>query len=114
MLKENVLTTGHAKVILSLKDKTEQLKLAHLIKQKGLTVRETEAVLKQWEGTKETSKKEKQKAGSQIENRETEERLQQILATKVKLKQGRKSGCIEIYYYSPEERERILAVLLSK
>lgn len=114
MLRKNELTTGHAKVILSIKEGERQLELANLIREKGLSVRETENIIQQWDNKKKTKKKNEAKEKIGLENREIEEKLQQMFTTRVKLKQGKNNGRIEIYYYSQEELDRILTVLLDR
>jgi len=113
MLRKNEITTGHAKVIMSLKEERKQLELANLIREKGLTVRETENIIKQWE-KKKRKRRDEEKEKIDPESRELEEKLQQIFTTRVKLKQGQNNGRIEIYYYSQEELDRILTVLLNR
>lgn len=110
MLRQNEITTGHAKVILSLKEKDEQLELARLIKEKQLTVREAERVIQQQGRKKKTVK------GDQInwEWRELEERLQQVFTTRVRIKQGKNNSRIEIYYFNQDDLERILAAMLKE
>lgn len=114
MLRKNDLSAGHAKAILGLKEKEKQLEIAGLIMEKGLSVRETEKVVQQWNREEQTNKKDNViKTETDIARRELEERLQQMLTTRVRLKQGKNNGRIEIYYYTREELDRILAVLLN-
>lgn len=109
MLRNNQITTGHAKVILSLKEKEAQLTLARAIKEKGLTVREAEKQVQQ----KQKHGREKVK-GNHIEWewQEIEEMLQRVFTTRVKIKPGKNNSRIEIYYFNQEDLERILAALL--
>ncbi len=117
MLRKNKLTAGHAKAILSLKNDDKRLEIADLINKKGLNVRETEKIIRRWNKEEKTNQKQ---AGAEkvsdpnIDIKEIEEKLQQMLTTRVKLKQGQNNGRIEIYYYTQEELERILTVLLEQ
>jgi ParB family chromosome partitioning protein len=111
MLRDNEITAGHARAILSLKGQEEQLQLARLIQEKQLTVREAEELVQ-----KELSTRQKLvKSGKQNwEWQELEERLQQVFTTRVRIKTGKKGSRIEIYYFSDEDLERILAALLKE
>ena len=111
MLRDNEITAGHARAILSLKGQEEQLQLARLIQEKQLTVREAEELVQ-----KELSTRQKLvKSGKQNwEWQELEERLQQVFTTRVRIKTGKKGSRIEIYYFSDEDLERILVALLKE
>lgn len=110
MIIENTLSSGHGRAILSISDKKEQLKLAKYILAKGLSVREVEALVKKWPldktGQKQTETKKKREILS------IERELQQSLQAKVKLHGATYKGKIQIEYYSQEELERILDILL--
>ena len=46
MLEANSITVGHAKVLLQLKDQDDQLRAAHRVERQGLTVRQTEQLVR--------------------------------------------------------------------
>ena len=46
MLEQNIITVGHAKVLLQLKDQDHQLRAAHRVERQGLTVRQTEQLVR--------------------------------------------------------------------
>ena len=46
MLESNAITVGHAKVLLQLKDSDDQLRAAHRVERQGLTVRQTEQLVR--------------------------------------------------------------------
>ncbi|WP_338818618.1 Stage 0 sporulation protein J [Moorella thermoacetica] len=112
MLRSNEISSGHARALLALKDAEHQVALAKKIKEENLSVRETEAIIKKIQSEGELARK-KQNPGKResLEVRQVEERLQQVLSTRVKLKHGKKSGKIEIFYFGPEDLERIIMVL---
>jgi len=112
MLQEGSITAGHARALLSLKDPHLQQNLASRIAGEGMTVREAEALAKQMASQGERGPKKGREPGETPEIRHLEERLQGHLGTKVRLK-GQERGKIEIYFHSPEERERLLSLLLS-
>lgn len=113
-LIDGVLTMGHAKVLLSVDDRKLQIQAADKIIQENLSVRDTEKLIKGQ--LEEKSKKPKEKAKSIKNNAEVysniENRLKELMGTKVKIqRKDDKKGKIEIEYYSPEELERIIEYL---
>ncbi|MGI9860645.1 ParB/RepB/Spo0J family partition protein [Moorella naiadis] len=110
MVRENKLSSGHARALLGIKDSKLQIELAKKIVAENISVRETENIIKKLTERKVIVKKQKDDTVS-LETRQFEERLQQALSTRVKLKAGKNSGKIEIYYFGPEELERIITVL---
>ena len=118
MLVENTLSGGNARALLALSDKEEQFALAQKIAQKGLSVRETEKLVKKL--TEKTEEPEKDTKEEKTEDRlslffqDLEEQLKGIMGTKVQIRRkDEKKGRIEIEYYSPEELERITELLQS-
>lgn len=118
MLVENTLSGGHARALLALSDKEEQFALAQKIAEKGLSVRETEKLVKKL--TEKTEEPEKDTKEEKTEDRlslffqDLEEQLKGIMGTKVQIRRkDEKKGRIEIEYYSPEELERITELLQS-
>ncbi len=102
------LTTGHGKVLLGIKDREQQIKVADKIISVGLNVRETESEVKK---TKDTKKKHKSKRDIDPYTRDIEEQLMRSLGTKVNLIKGDKIGKIEIEYYGEEDLKRIFEIL---
>lgn len=100
------LTMGHAKAILSLDGKSHQIEAARKIVKKGLSVREAELLAKKLSSpSKSTPSKDPQISS-------LEEKLIRSLGTKVRIVNKGKRGKIEIQYYSLEELERLLDILL--
>tara|TARA_B100000315_G_scaffold257839_1_gene308058 strand:- start:296 stop:1147 length:852 start_codon:yes stop_codon:yes gene_type:complete len=103
------LTLGHAKVLLSLANVDEQQAWAKRVVQEKLSVRDLEGLLqanpKQVHREKRTQSKDPNVAN-------VEAQLKRRLGTKVKLTTGSKGGRISIDYYSLEDLERILEVIL--
>ena len=109
-LRNDEITFGHAKALLGLKDIESQKKLADLIIEKSLSVREVEKCVQEV-----LTIKSKKKDSNQIKNnpfyREIQENLQKVLGTKVLISKGAKKGKIEIEYYSDEELARIIQII---
>jgi ParB family chromosome partitioning protein len=100
------LSMGHAKAILAIEGKTNQIDAARKIIKKGLSVREAELLSKKISGPS------KAKASGDPQISSLEEKLIKSLGTKVRIINKGKRGKIEIEYYSFEELERLLDVLL--
>jgi ParB family chromosome partitioning protein len=108
MLIDDMLTSGHARALLSIEDKEIQYNTACFIFDKKLSVRETEKLIK-----KMLDNKQKKQTAAVLEDdfiyRDIEERMKQIFGTKVSIHRKQKSkGRIEIEYYSESELERII------
>lgn len=111
MVVQGELTNGHARAILGIKEENRQLSLAKRVLKEGLSVRETEVL-----ANKESEGPIKKIAKARAKNREItdlEEELKTALGTKVAINHGTRRGKIEIEYYSREELERLLELLLS-
>lgn len=109
LIETNQLSMGHAKVILGLSSQNEQLRIAHLVVAKSLSVRETEKVIESPSiAKKRVTKEVRETAWSDVE-----ERLQKRLGTKVIIQKGRRGGKILIHYFSPPELDGILERLLN-
>jgi ParB family chromosome partitioning protein len=112
-LIQNHITSGHARAILSLEAKERQKELCVRIIQKGLSVREAEAIAKRWAGKSKRSARSEARRGeltSQVNA--LQDALRRCLATKVQIIPKGKKGKIEIEYYSFEDLERIVEAVL--
>jgi ParB family chromosome partitioning protein len=107
MLYNGSLSMGHARALLSIEGRAVQIEAARRVIRKGLSVREAELLSKR--ATKPAGKTPQK--DPQISS--LEEKLIRKLGTKVRIIQkNRKSGRVEIEYYSLEELDRLLEVLL--
>lgn len=103
-LASGALSMGHAKAILSLERARDQIQAASIIVNKGLSVREAEALAARLKsGTKE-----KKIRRLSHELKAVEERLKKALGTKVSIASRSKGGKIVIEYYSSDELDRII------
>jgi len=112
MVVDDMISTGHARALLTLEDKELQYNIASRIFDEKLSVRETEKLMK----TIQKAKTEKKK--TEIENsfiyKDIEEKIKGILGTKVYVNhKNNNKGKIEIEYYSNEELERLLDLFAS-
>ena len=95
LLIQRKLSVGHGKVLLGIPDRQQQERLAQEIVEKGLSVREAEKAAQQLLQQNKKKVKPKKKA-LDLEMADAEDRLRRLLGTKVKIKQGRRGGKIEI------------------
>ncbi len=111
-LRNNQISAGHARAILQSKSISEMIKLWEKILKQDLSVRSAEALVKNSKESKKNNKKIKIQAKSHdiisIENK-----LIEVLGTKVKIKAVKNGGNIEISYFSGEDFERIVDLLSS-
>lgn len=105
------ITAGHAKAILSLPTEEYRMRLSTLIVKKGLSVREAETIASK---RMFASKKPREVEGKDQNIVEIENRLQQILGTRVVVMHGKSRGQIRIEYYSSDDLNRILDMLTGK
>jgi ParB family chromosome partitioning protein len=114
-LLQNRITSGHARAILSLDAKERQKELCSLIIQKGLSVREAEALAKRWSKKSKKPTAAGQKKGELVSQlKSLQDSLRQNLGTKVRIVSKGKKGKIEIEYYSHEDLGRIVEAILGK
>jgi ParB family chromosome partitioning protein len=112
MVREGQLSSGHARAIAGIKDTEKQISIAHLIIKNGLSVREVEALARKEEAVSEKKTRAKARAKSR-ELLVLEENLKNVFGTKVEINHGPKRGKIEIEYYSRDELERLIEMLLA-
>src|SRR6266480_6172759 len=114
-LAQDLLSVGHAKVVLALKAPEEQLLAAETVLRRNATVRSTERLVARLLGVGRSRRKSR-RAGSEPSMMPTavedlQNRLQEHLATHVTIHHGDKRGRIEIEYYGNDDLQRIVTVL---
>jgi ParB family chromosome partitioning protein len=109
---QNLLSVGHAKVLLGLKAHDEQRLLADKILRQSSSVRTTERMVARQLGKLAGTRRKKQtvKVTSAVLT-DLENRLQQHLATRVTIHHGEKRGRIEIEYYGEDDLDRLATAL---
>ncbi len=106
------LNIGHAKALLQIEDAVSQLSAARKIVQQGLSVREAEALSKRVQSPR-ASVVSKSNVWKDPQIASLEDKLRQSLGTKVRLlHKGKKGGKLEIEYYSLDELDRLLEILI--
>jgi ParB family chromosome partitioning protein len=107
-LVEGRLTMGHGRALLSIDDRKLILRARDIIIKKGLNVRQTEQLVKNYKG-------QAQSPGGKISKDQADlqylaDSLRSTLMTKVNIAGTGARGKIEISYFSSAELERLLAV----
>jgi ParB family transcriptional regulator, chromosome partitioning protein len=110
---QGLLSVGHAKVLLGLKEPEEQRAVAETILRRSATVRATERlVAKQLGGTRPRRRRQAApNAATSATIDDLQQRLQEHLGTRVTLHHGEKRGRIEIEYYGNDDLQRVLGAL---
>lgn len=109
------ITTGHARALLALATEASQLALARDVKTRGLSVRETESLVKaQLAGAGEPaeSKTAIVPAAPDVHTRAAEEKLRLHLGTRVRIVRKGERGRIEIEFTNENELIRLYDVLV--
>lgn len=124
LLAEGQISIGHARALLSIQDENIQQEIAYRIIDENLSVRQVEKMVSDLNKNNEENNLQEGKDKSQQKINEiastdplindVEEKLQNIFGTKVQLKYKTGKGKIEINYYSDDELDRILEIILDK
>jgi ParB family chromosome partitioning protein len=121
MVVEQMISAGHARALITIEDPDVQYETAMTIFDQGLSVRDTEQLVKDVNNILATKPKDKEDTPkedntallailSQMENN-----LKTTLGTKVKIKpRGKNKGRIEIEYFSSDDLERIIHIINTK
>ena len=109
-LIEGVISEGHGRALLSLDNNDTQYEMAIRVIDNQLSVRETERLVRDILNPKV---KESANEEENIYIKELQSRISEHFGTKVSIKTKKDNrGKIEIEYYSPEELDRILELLM--
>lgn len=103
------ISEGHARALLGLPTAQAQVAVLEVVLRQNLSVRQTEMLVQRYQGQRPTSKG---RSESPPETRDLEARLEERLGTRVMLRRGKRGGSLVIRFYSDEELETLLKVLL--
>lgn len=111
MVIDDMISTGHARALLSVEDKEEQYELAQKVFDEKLSVRDVEKLVKNLHKPAKEKKKPDDKT-LQVIYQDIEEKLKQRLSTKVVVtSKGEGSGKIEIEFYNHDDLDRLLDII---
>ncbi|HEX7512186.1 MAG TPA: chromosome partitioning protein ParB, partial [Candidatus Methylomirabilis sp.] len=101
---------GHARALLGLERPADQLNARDVVVKRGLTVRETEALVRRLKGGPPA------KPG-RLENQDPnlavlEDQLRAVLGTKVRIVRDGKGGTLQINFFSSDDLTRIVEAIV--
>jgi len=111
---DGLLTVGHAKAILGIKDAKEQVASAEHILRKNMTVRAAEKFVHDFNAPEKKAAKKKSKTPAELRDPHLlslQNQLRERFSTHVHIHHGEKKGKIELEYYGNDDLERMLALL---
>lgn len=108
-VRNSVITMGHARTLITIETIETQILIYNEIKSKGLSVRQTEELVRKYNRSSDKSVKSAKKASMPVHFKKMEDTLASHFETRVKLKHSNKGeGSITIEYYSLEELNKVL------
>jgi ParB family transcriptional regulator, chromosome partitioning protein len=114
-LASGALSTGHARALLALNDPTAQRHGAREVIARGLSVRETEALVKRIAATPAAgAPRTPTEPIKDVHTRAAEDRMRFALGAKVRITRRGKGGRIEIDFGSEDELNRIFEYLVER
>lgn len=112
MIIDDMLSTGHARALISIEDPEQQYTIAQKIFDEKLSVRDVEKLVKNLNKPEKPKKEDKEDKSLSIIYQDIEEKLKQSLGTKVEISsKGNGSGKVEIEFYNHDDLDRIIELL---
>jgi ParB family chromosome partitioning protein len=109
------LSMGHARAIVALANETDQRRLARDVVSRGLSVRETEALVKkEIDDQRGAGKPQPIKSKKDVHTRAAEDQLRMSLGTPVEIKRKGKGGTISIAFTNETELQRLYEYLTER
>lgn len=114
MIVKGELSAGHARTLIGIDDPKIQEELANEIADQKMSVREAEKFVKKSQNTKKPPNQNPEDKDSSYIYENMQEQMKKVLGTKVTVNRKKNhTGNIEIEYYSEEDLDRILEMILS-
>jgi ParB family chromosome partitioning protein len=107
----NVLSTGHARALLSLPSEADQRRVARDVISRGLSVRETETIVKRSPVTTQNSRPAPPLTAKDVHTRAAEDTLHRALGAPVEILRGKRGGTIVIGFSSEDDLQRLFEYL---
>ena len=114
MIIEEMITTGHARALITVENPSDQYELAQKIFDEKLSVRETEKLVRDLGKEKKTKAVAPKQEDTTLKliYQDIENRMKSSLGTKVSIDgKGDGTGKIEIEFYSNDELDRLTELL---
>ncbi len=113
MVIDDMIQTGHARALLGIDDAEKQYAMAQKVFDEKLSVRETEKLVKKSQQEKQEVEKAKIDKQLEIVYQDLEEKMKQILGTKVTINaKDENKGRIEIEYYNKQDLDRLIEMII--
>lgn len=110
MVEKGELSAGHARALLTVSEADKQLDAANEVIRKSYSVRKTEQLASRL--SKEAKSEPSKATGISVDYAaEVSEQLSKLLGRRVKLTDGKKTGRIELEFYSADDREALINAL---
>ena len=117
-LASGALSMGHARALLALADPAAQRHAARQVISRGLSVRDTEALVRKLGTANPNASRESAARGPEqprdVHTRAAEDRMRFALGTKVRIVRRAQGGTIEIEFGSEAELNRVYDYLVSR
>jgi len=108
-LADATLSSGHGRAILAISNEDDQKAICGMVIRKGLSVRETEGLVKRWGKRKPAARVDED--SDAFGRKDLEADLRRFLSTRVQISKSGKRGKIEIEFYSVDELQRIVDLI---
>ncbi len=106
LIEKKEISEGHARTLLALNDKKEIIRIANLIKDKNLSVRDLENMVKSYNSKKDSKNNKEKKQDANIITLAKE--MESFFNSKVAIRPSKKGGVINIKYNSYDELDTII------
>ena len=115
MIIDDMITTGHARALISIEDPEQQYTIAQKVFDEKLSVRDVEKLVKNLNKPEKVKKEPVEDKALEVVYQDLEEKLKQTLGTKVSIaSKGDGSGKLEIEFYTHDDLEKITDLLTSR
>jgi ParB family chromosome partitioning protein len=108
------LSMGHARAIVALPSADDQRRVARSVVAKGLSVRETEALVKRESKHATPDAAARRSSSKDVHTRAAEEQLHVALGARVEIRRRGRGGVVQIAFGSEEELQRIYEYLTER
>ena len=109
-LATGTLSEGHARALLGLEKPADQLKARDVVVRRGLTVRETEALVRRLRGKSPARPGRLERQDPNLAA--LEDQLRAVLGTKVRIVRDGKGGTLQINFFSSDDLTRIFEAIV--
>lgn len=115
MIIDDMITTGHARALISIEDAEQQYTIAQKVFDEKLSVRDVEKLVKNLNKPEKPKKEPVEDKALEAVYQDLEEKLKQSLGTKVAIaSRGDGSGKLEIEFYTHDDLEKITDLLTGR